>query len=520
MWPLTYSKCHILCLAFGYSIGIPFCCTKSALILILLLTFPFCRQGNLPSNDELVKGIDNLRTSEVVDNTTKGMSPAGQQVMGNVQKILDTSKKVIQEKNTDQELQTLVQESFHGGKGAAGKYFGVCAIDLCHSYVMFNNSLRCFLDIGKQHITDKHLREGHATAQELAQEAGRRAWNVARLMVTSREFRRLVADLEGVLSDAIRAGITGNEQHKQQVGSNIGDDTEADPQEALHRTGDTARGHAGDIYRAGVETTEPTVNKFASGEATIGQASQEIGSNVTTGIKDSVKDINLTQEQRNTLLNRLKKILLEAHASQEYQSAIDDLMSIIRQIGEQGEQFGGQLRQAHESTQEAHGDNIDNATQSSKRLVEKFANGNSLDPLWNAVSDFGSHVKNDQDMRNYLEELREFVHKSIRDTGFIQSEQYDQKSSELLDRGQHEIKERYRDDTDRVLHEAKVFSQGFKEDQLNQEIANDLRELTVSLFLDEDGKPTFKYELFKDFASMIPVIAAQIEYLPLPPIEK
>lgn len=448
------------------------------------------------------------------------MSPAGQQVMGNVQKILDTSKKVIQEKNTDQELQTLVQESFHGGKGAAGKYFGVCSIDLCHSYVMFNNSLPCFLDIGKQHITDKHLREGHATAQELAQEAARRAWNVARLMVTSREFRRLVADLEGVLSDAIRAGITGKEEHKQQVGSNIGDDTEADPQEALHRTGDTARGHAGDIYRAGVETTEPTVNKFASGEATFGQASQEIGSNVTTGIKDSVKDINLTQEQRNTLLNRLKKILLEAHASQEYQSALDDLMSIIRQIGEQGEQFGGQLRQAHESTQEAHGDNIDNVTQSSKRLVEKFANGNSLDPLWNAVRDFGSHVKNDQDMRNYLEELREFIHKSIRDTGFIQSEQYDQKSSELLDRGQHEIKERYRDDTDRVLHEAKVFGQGFKEDQLNQEIANDLRELTVSLFLDEDGKPTFKYELFKDFASMIPVIAAQIEYLPLPPIEK
>lgn len=375
------------------------------------------------------------------------------------------------------------------------------------------------LDIGKKHITDDHIRDGHATSQELAQEAGRRAWNVARLMVSSREFRRLVADLEGVLSDAIRAGITGDERQKQQVGSRIGDDTEADPEEAVQRTGHTARGHAADVYRSGVETTEPSVNKFASGEATFGEASKEIGSNVVSGVKSSAKGITITPEQRNVLLNRIKKILLEAHSSQEYQSALDDMMHIIRQIGEQGEKFGGQLRQAHQSTQEAHGDNIDNVIHSSKRLVEKFANGNSLDPLINAVRDFGSHVREDNEMRDYLEQLREFIHKSIRDTSFIQSEQYDQQASELLDRGQYEMKERYRDDSERVLDEAKSFSQGFQEDELNQELASDLQQLTSSLFLDEDGKPTFKYELFKDFASMIPVIAAQIEYLPLPPIE-
>jgi hypothetical protein len=50
------------------------------------------RQGNIPDNDTLVKGIDNLRTSEVVSNTTDNMSPAGQQVMENVQKTMQTSK--------------------------------------------------------------------------------------------------------------------------------------------------------------------------------------------------------------------------------------------------------------------------------------------------------------------------------------------------------------------------------------------------------------------------------------------
>jgi hypothetical protein len=375
------------------------------------------------------------------------------------------------------------------------------------------------IDIGKQHVTDQHLREGQASAQELAQEAGRRAWNVARLMVTSREFRRLVADLEGVLSDSIRASITGDEEMKQNIGSNIGNDTEAAPQDAFQRTGDTARGHAGDVYRAGIENTQPTVDKYARGEASFTEAGQEIGSNVSSGLKKSVSGINLTPEQRNTLLQRLKNVLLEVHSSQEYQTALDDLIYIIRQIGDQGEQVGGQLRQAHESTQEAHGDHIDNVTQSSKQLVEKFANGNSLDPLVNAVREFGSHVKNDQEMRNYLTDLREFIHKSVRDTQYIQSEQYNQRASELLDRGQHEMKERYQGDTDRCLDEAKTFSQGFKEDTLNQKLAEDLQNLTKSVFLDEQGKPTFKYELFKDFASMIPVIASQIEYLPLPPIE-
>ncbi|KAI8577548.1 hypothetical protein K450DRAFT_251368 [Umbelopsis ramanniana AG] len=451
------------------------------------------RQGNVPSNDNLVQGIDKLRTSEVVDNTSKNMSPAGQQVMQNLNQVLDTSKQVIQEKNSDQELQTIVQDGIHGSKGAA--------------------------DIGKQHVSDQHIREGQASAQELAQEAGRRAWNVTRLMVTSREFRRLVADLEGIVSDSIRASITGDEEMKQNVGSNIGSNTEAAPQDAFQRTGDTARGHAGDVYRAGVENTQPTVDKYARGESTFTEAGQEIGSNVTSGIKKSVSGINLSPEQRNTLLQRLKNVLLEVHSSQEYQTAVDDLIYIIRQIGEQGEQFGGQLKQAHESTQEAHGDHIDNVTQSSKQLVEKFANGNSLDPLINAVREFGSHVKDDQEMRNYLTDLREFIHKSIRDTSFIQSEEYDQKASDLLDRGQNEMKERYQGDTDRLIDEAKTFGQGFKEDTLNQKLADDLQNLTKSVFLDEEGKPTFKYELFKDFASMIPVIAAQIEYLPLPPIE-
>jgi hypothetical protein len=68
------------------------------------------RQGNIPDNDTLVKGIDNLRTSEVVSNTTDNMSPAGQQVMENVQKTMQTSKKIIQEKNSDQELQTVIQQ--------------------------------------------------------------------------------------------------------------------------------------------------------------------------------------------------------------------------------------------------------------------------------------------------------------------------------------------------------------------------------------------------------------------------
>lgn len=391
----------------------------------------------------------------------------------------------------------------------------MCIISFTHTDVSL-----FALELGKQNVTDEHIREGNATAQELAQEGSRRAWNVARLMVSSREFRRLVADLEGVLSDAIRAGISGDPQQKEQIGSNIGDNTEADPQEALKRTGDTARAQAGDVYRAGVETTQPTVDKFASGEATFGQASKEIGSNVAGGIKQSVKGIKITGQQRDQLLNRIKNILLEAHSSQEYQTAIDDLMSITSQIGEQGGSFGQQLKQTHEATQQEHGDKIDDVTQSSKRLVEKFANNNSLDPLINSIREFGTHVKNDTEMRDYLKQVREFVHKSIRDTNYIQSEEYNQKASELFDKGQYEFKERYRDDTHHVLDQAQNFGRGFKDDPLNQELANDLQNLTKSLFLDEDGKPTFKYELFKDFASMVPVIAAQIEYLPLPPIDK
>jgi Family of unknown function (DUF5923) len=75
-----------------------------------------------------VQGIEKLRTSEVVDNTSKNMSPAGQQVMQNLNQVLDTSKQVIQEKNSGQELQTIIQDGIHGGRGAAGKEGHSCLI--------------------------------------------------------------------------------------------------------------------------------------------------------------------------------------------------------------------------------------------------------------------------------------------------------------------------------------------------------------------------------------------------------
>lgn len=88
-----------------------------------------------------MQGIEKLRTSEVVDNTSKNMSPAGQQVMQNLNQVLDTSKQAIQEKNSGQELQTIIQDSIHSGRGATGKHSIHARFHII--YVMFFNIYGC-----------------------------------------------------------------------------------------------------------------------------------------------------------------------------------------------------------------------------------------------------------------------------------------------------------------------------------------------------------------------------------------
>ncbi|RUO96253.1 hypothetical protein BC936DRAFT_142347, partial [Jimgerdemannia flammicorona] len=162
------------------------------------------QDGKLPNTAEITQAIDNVKKSGVMQETASSMSPAGKKVIADTEKILDTTKRVFEDKNDNDELQSAFYHGTKAMKGASGTI--------------------------KEHgVPRRNLKAGTANAQELPQEAARRAWNVARLIVTSSEFRKLVFDLQQVLQDSIRTGVAASGQRQQYSGQYGGQYSQQQP---------------------------------------------------------------------------------------------------------------------------------------------------------------------------------------------------------------------------------------------------------------------------------------------------
>lgn len=454
------------------------------------------QEGKIPDNADITQSIDNVTKSGAFQQP--GMSATGQKVMADTEKVLDTTKRVFEEKNANNELQSAL---FYGTKAMTGAG-GTAASELKNRKGVRHN-----------------LRAGGESTVELAQEATRRAWNVTRLIITSREFRRLINDLQQVLQDAIRAGVSGDPEHKARVGTNIGTEEESSPREALSAVGSTGREHVSNVYTSATSAAQPVIDSFSAGEMGVKDAGKELGRTAVRGVRSTVEGIDLSDEQRDILVGRFKTLLIEAHSSDEFQSALDDLLDICRTIAEHTGQVGQHVNEAAGTATNKHDQDFQIAQRSAKQLIEKFANGKSLDPLINAIATMGNDMRNDEQLRSLFDEMNEFIHRSLRDTQYLQEVDWTNEANSLLSRGRHTLTENYRGHTDAIFDEGRAFITALQRDQITNELANDLERLTSDLFLDENGNPTIKYEVVKDFAKLVPVIASKLEYLALPKVD-
>jgi hypothetical protein len=240
-----------------------------------------------------------------------------------------------------------------------------------------------------------------------------------------------------------------------------------------------------------------------------------------SSVKQNVVIRKLSDEQRDRLVNRFKNVMIEAHKNQQYQDAITELMDLISQLAQQTQQITQQLSDNVTGSQQdvKNMDSIQIATKNAKEIVENFANNQSLDPLIDSIKEFGRQMKNDQELRDYFKELREFIVKSLQDTQYVQNTDYTKYGSQLINTGRQILLEKYRGQTGDVQRQINSFNAAIQNDATTARWTNDFDNLINDLFLDELGNPTIKYELINDAAKILPVIANQLQYLPLPRIE-
>lgn len=155
-----------------------------------------------------------------------------------------------------------------------------------------------------------------------------------------------------------------------------------------------------------------------------------------------------------------------------------------------------------------------------KMLLERFANSTSSDDLIESINNLYRDADKDPELKAWFKSVDRYIRRCLKESGFIMQDAATEEWTQLQDKGDFLLRQRYRSHTDRVLDEIKFMGRQFDEDAMNKKFGMSMQKLFTDLGNDQNGKPTFKPHLLTDLSQIIvPGIFESVRYVPVPRIE-
>jgi hypothetical protein len=223
----------------------------------------------------------------------------------------------------------------------------------------------------------------------------------------------------------------------------------------------------------------------------------------------------MPEERREQTIWRLKKMVVEIQGHQDYQRAIETLLSLAEQYSGHGKNLG---QQGKGSVQGFLSENkwLTNL----KTLLERFANNTSFDDLIESINQVYKDADQDPELKNWFTRINHFIRKTLQQQGFILEDRSNEEWNQIYDDGHRLLRGRYRGHTDRIADEFKFIGEQFDADPQNKQFAQSVNKLFLDLGQDENGQTVFKPHLLKDLSDVIlPSIFENVRYVPIPRIE-
>ena len=229
----------------------------------------------------------------------------------------------------------------------------------------------------------------------------------------------------------------------------------------------------------------------------------------------------LPQERIDRFVYRLKKVIVECQRHQDYQAAIDFFLDKAEHYQVQAksatQQSGGTAATVR------HDGNFQNATAELRSILERFANGQSMQPIFDSVDQLYTDAKNDDGLRSWFRELDHYVRLCLQEPGYIMKDEADRRGRELRESGKHywdPQNGKYSGHKDNFFNAVQGFFTAYADDGLNQRLGESVKSLVTDLFLNSEGNITWKPELWTDIRKVIlPTLFQQIGYVPIPRAE-
>ncbi|TRM64115.1 hypothetical protein BD626DRAFT_547830 [Schizophyllum amplum] len=508
------------------------------------------REGRMPSNSQIDHTL-----KYVLDNSpvpTGDLSPEGKRLIQDTQDIIATARKIVQEKNSDELLQTSSgTTNIPVGKDKA-KNDGRQAVQHLRTLitlVLTNAEARKLLSDFGVMGRDLLARGASKAADNLAPHPDRLAAvdeSAPKDQFVSKDGKHVGPDETPVLEARVPGTDHKVERHPRDDNTVVRDSDGrpvATGQEAFEerkndalrmkdQAAERARAEAGDVQQQGAYTDDSTEEAKAKKNGMMDKIRglrDDLTNRVPQEHKDNARekyersqqflsDEYFPPERRDQFIFRMKKVVIECQKHDDYQESLTWLLDVITEYFEHGQNVSGQHK---ENVKSATGDQgLQQAWSELRTLLERFANGQSMNGIFDSIERLADDARRDQELRQWLEDTGRYTRKTLLEPGFILEPQCNNEANRLRETGRQFYDGKYKNHFDGVFTAFANFGRAMGDDRLNARFGQDWARLTKDLLFDSEGRLAFKPELWNDIRrTILPSIVDKVGYVPLPRIE-
>ncbi|KAF8492864.1 hypothetical protein F5888DRAFT_1728342 [Russula emetica] len=464
------------------------------------------RQGRYPSNDQIDSALRYVLEQSPVDQDQ--LSPEGRKLIQDCRDIIETARIIVREKNSDELFQNFL--------------WNTSSVDLTNARKDPNE----VLPVEKSKVQD----DRHQAARHLR--------TLGDLIATNSEVRKILSDFSVIGRDILaRTASHAAERVRPEQEALTKVDRPA-PSDQFEEGGSRQAGPNGSP-EGQVRPASQTVDDAQHSEVTEVKATSGLTTrlqNFKNGFSDLVPQEhkeevrNQTEhgrkvlaedyfpDRRDQFIYRIKKAILECQKHDDYQESIRWLLGIFEEYGKHGRHIAGAGKEA--GGQVASDDVLRNSTTQIRTLLERFANGKSMDIIINPINQLIDNAKNDEEFRQWFQSVDAYTRKLLLEPGYVLEPACNSEGHQVRDSGRRFYGEKYKAHFDRLFDSIGTWFSSMGEDALNKRFGDDWARLTRDLLFDSEGSLKFKPELWMDIRKVIlPSIVDRVGHIPIPRIE-
>ncbi|KAK5119027.1 hypothetical protein LTR62_000238 [Meristemomyces frigidus] len=491
--------------------------------------------GKVPSNKQIDVAMNSALEWNELRSPSKKLSTEGQQLVGDLRRVIEESKILLLSKNEGNLLQDFIWQTQNIGAGNASTPNAPINRDTAKQHG--NQALQGLRTLGELLITNgqfrKLLSDATVLLRDIAGDAAQKAAN--KVNPGEEELNKLDEPAPDNTwhekPDLSTGNLRQQVQQKLPIGKKDLQDAAGDASQTAHPSGERDPRAVGDRAMADQQNAgagNTSVDAQGGLKAGAQNLKDKISNNTDEDSKQRAREYRertnnyfkekLPKDRREQIIYRLKKMVVEIQGHSDYQQAIDTLLRLAEEYTGHSKTMAGQSKEAVKGAHDQ--DSLTSAEADLKTLLERFANSTSFDDLFDSVNQMYSDADRDPELKDWFKSMDRFVRRCLQEQGYILQDDSNEHWNRLYDHGNYLLRDRYRNHTDRIVDELKFLADQFDKDPQNQRFAQAMNTLFQNLGNDENGQPTFKPHLIKDLTEVIiPGFFQVVRYVPVPRIE-